>query len=98
MCELDAVGFEVMLDLGAFITESSGHFSEYVPYFRKRPDLIARYMRSGYLGGGGFYAHNWPERPRANDQVIPCEPRRATPRPTERRHEYQPTHLPATEC
>jgi alpha-galactosidase len=58
--EQDPVRFEVMLHLGAFVTESSGHFSEYVPYFRKRPDLIARYMRGGYLGESGFYAHNWP--------------------------------------
>ena len=36
--ECDPVRFEVMLHFGAFVTESSGHFSEYVPYFRKRPD------------------------------------------------------------
>jgi alpha-galactosidase len=58
--EQDPVRFEVMLHLGAFVTESSGHFSEYVPYFRKRPDLIARFARPGYLGESGFYAHNWP--------------------------------------
>src|SRR2546421_10300275 len=43
--EQDPVRFEMMLHFGAFVTESSGHFSEYVPYFRKRPDLIARYCR-----------------------------------------------------
>jgi alpha-galactosidase len=58
--EQDPIRFEVMLHLGAFVTESSGHFSEYVPYFRKRPDLIAKYARGGYLGESGFYAHNWP--------------------------------------
>ena len=58
--EEDPVRFEVMLHLGAFVTESSGHFSEYVPYFRKRPELIDKYMRSGYRGESGFYAHNWP--------------------------------------
>src|SRR5438309_2111593 len=41
--EQDPVRFEVMLHLGAFVTESSGHFSEYVPYFRKRPDLVEKY-------------------------------------------------------
>ena len=49
-----------MLHFGAFVTESSGHFSEYVPYFRKRPDLLARYTREGYRGESGFYANNWP--------------------------------------
>ncbi len=58
--EQDPVRFEVMLHLGAFVTESSGHFSEYVPYFRKRPDLIDHYARPGYLGESGFYRNNWP--------------------------------------
>jgi alpha-galactosidase len=58
--EADPVRFEVLFHLGAFSTESSGHFSEYVPYFRKRPDLVARYMRAGYQGESGFYANNWP--------------------------------------
>jgi alpha-galactosidase len=59
--ELDPVRFEMMLHFGAFVTESSGHFSEYVPYFRKRPELLARYTRSGYRGESGFYANNWPQ-------------------------------------
>jgi alpha-galactosidase len=58
--ERDPVRFEVMKHLGYFVTESSGHFSEYVPYFRKRPELIERYARGGYLGESGFYANNWP--------------------------------------
>lgn len=58
--EQDPVRFEVMLHLGYFVTESSGHFSEYVPYFRKRPELIERYTREGYRGESGFYANNWP--------------------------------------
>src|SRR6266702_1657199 len=68
--EQDPVRFEVMLHLGAFVTESSGHFSEYVPYFRKRPELIKKYARPGYLGESGFYANNWPEWRRANDERI----------------------------
>ncbi|TME40329.1 MAG: alpha-glucosidase/alpha-galactosidase, partial [Chloroflexi bacterium] len=66
--EKDPVRFEVMLHLGAFVTESSGHFSEYVPYFRKRPELINRYTRPGYLGESGFYANNWPRWRRENDE------------------------------
>jgi alpha-galactosidase len=58
--ERDPVRFETMLQLGAFVTESSGHFSEYVPYFRKRKDIIDKYCRKGYLGESGFYANNWP--------------------------------------
>ncbi|MCP4359401.1 MAG: alpha-glucosidase/alpha-galactosidase, partial [Chloroflexi bacterium] len=58
--EQDPVRFEMMKQLGAFVTESSGHMSEYTGYFRKRPSLIQKYMRSGYRGESGFYANNWP--------------------------------------
>lgn len=68
--EQDPVRFEFMLHFGAFVTESSGHFSEYTPYFRKRPDLIARYCRDGYLGETGFYAHNWSTWRKENDTEI----------------------------
>ena len=39
------VRYEVLANLGYFVTESSEHFSEYVPWFikRDRPDLIAQY-------------------------------------------------------
>jgi alpha-galactosidase len=59
-----------MVQMGAFVTESSGHFSEYVPYFRKRPDLVERYCRDGYLGESGFYANNWPRWRSENDARI----------------------------
>lgn len=58
--EQDPVRFEMLLQLGAFTTESSGHVSEYTPYFRKRKDLIERHTRAGYRGESGYYAHNWP--------------------------------------
>jgi alpha-galactosidase len=66
----DPVRFELMLHLGAFSTEGSGHNSEYVPYFRKRPDLVAKYDRSGYRGESGFYANNWPTWRAEGDQRI----------------------------
>jgi alpha-galactosidase len=56
----DLVRKDMMLHFGAFITESSGHLSEYMPYYRKRKDLIERYARPGYDGGTSFYADNWP--------------------------------------
>lgn len=56
----DIVRKDMMLHFGAFITESSGHLSEYLPYYRKRKDLIQRYAREGYDGGTSFYADNWP--------------------------------------
>ena len=42
---LNKVRYEVMTKLGYFVTESSEHFSEYVPWFikRDRPDLIEKF-------------------------------------------------------
>ena len=70
MYEQDPVRFEIMLHLGAFVTESSGHVSEYLSYFRKRPDLIKRYCRPKYLGESGYYADNWPTWRAESDQEI----------------------------
>jgi alpha-galactosidase len=86
--ERDPVRFDVMLHLGAFVTESSGHFSEYVPYYRKRPDLLMRYARPGYLGESGFYANNWPGWRKANDERIHAMLRDETEIPLTRSHEY----------
>ncbi len=66
--EADPVRFDVMHYFGRFVTESSGHFSEYVPYYRKRPELIKKYCRSGFRGQGGFYADSWPQWRKDCDQ------------------------------
>ena len=43
--DTDRVRYEVLRHLGFFVTESSEHFAEYVPWFIKaaRPDLIERF-------------------------------------------------------
>lgn len=67
--EKDPVRFDMMLHFGLFVTESSGHFSEYLPYYRKRPELIKTYCRKDYLGGSGFYADMWPGSRQKVDQT-----------------------------
>lgn len=57
----DLVRKDMMLNFGAFITESSGHLSEYLPYYRKRRDLMKKYSRDRYDGGSRFYATEWPK-------------------------------------
>jgi len=96
--EKDPVRFEVMLHLGAFVTESSGHFSEYVPYFRKRPDLLKRYTRAAYLGESGFYANNWPRWRRENDESIEAMLRGDASVPLGRSLEYGADIVEAMEC
>jgi len=61
VCKREPIRLEMMKQFGYFVTESSGHFSEYVPYFRKRKDLIKKYCGRNYLGGARFYATNWPK-------------------------------------
>ncbi len=43
---------ELLKHLGYFVTESSGHASEYTPWFRKRADLLQKYTPGGGWNGG----------------------------------------------
>ncbi len=65
----EPVRTDMMLHFGAFITESSGHLSEYLPYYRKRKELLAAYTDTGYRGEEGFYANNWPRWRMEQDQA-----------------------------
>lgn len=48
---------EMFLALGYYVTESSGHNSEYNWWFRKRPDLIKKYCKDGTGWNPGQYAY-----------------------------------------
>jgi len=48
---------EMFLHLDYYVTESSGHNSEYVAWFRKRPDLIEKYCTHGKGWNPGVYAY-----------------------------------------
>jgi alpha-galactosidase len=82
---------EMFLALDHYVTESSGHNSEYNWWFRKRPDLIEKYCIHGTGWNPGEYAyilksyeereHNWRDEAKkwfASD----------TPISLERGHEY----------
>jgi alpha-galactosidase len=63
---------EMFLHLDYYVTESSGHNSEYNPWFRKRPDLIEKYCTHGtgwnpglhHYGRDGYLetAHTWRDQ------------------------------------
>ncbi|MCF7837832.1 MAG: alpha-galactosidase [Candidatus Marinimicrobia bacterium] len=53
--EGEAYRFEMMKAAGYYMTESSGHLSEYLPYFRKRKDLQALFGGPGFAGETGAY-------------------------------------------
>ena len=48
---------EMFMHLGYYVTESSGHNSEYNWWFRKRPDLIEKYCTRGTGWNPGVYAY-----------------------------------------
>lgn len=62
----DLVRKDMCLHFGAFITESSGHLSEYLPYYRKS-EAGRKLLRLAYDGGSRFYATNWPRWRREAD-------------------------------
>lgn len=96
--ESDPVRFEVMRHFGAFVTESSGHLSEYLPYFRKRPELVRRYTRDGYRGESGFYANRWPSWRSAGDDSIREILDGRSPLELSRSAEYASLIMEAIEC
>ena len=77
---------EMYLHLDYYVTESSGHNSEYNAWFRKRPDLIEKYCLHGTGWNPGEYAyilkeyqnkeHTWKDEARqwfAEDTPIELE-------------------------
>ncbi len=68
--EQEPVRFEMLRQFGAFTTESSGHVSEYVPYFRKRKDLLEHYTRLDPAFRGGERAERWPRERAEHDERL----------------------------
>jgi alpha-galactosidase len=48
---------EMFINLGYYVTESSGHNSEYNAWFRKRPELIEKYCTHSTGWNPGVYAY-----------------------------------------
>ncbi len=82
---------EMFLHLDYYVTESSGHNSEYNWWFRKRPDLIEKYCTHGTGWNPGEYAYILKEYQNA-ENTWKDEAKnwfaRETPISLERGHEY----------
>jgi alpha-galactosidase len=63
----DLIRKDMCVHFGAFITESSGHLSEYLPYYRKSEEG-RKLLRLRYHGGSRFYATNWPNWRKGQDE------------------------------
>lgn len=58
---------EMFRHLGYYVTESSGHNSEYNAWFRKRPELIEKYCNHGTNWNPGVYAYSLKNRLKQED-------------------------------
>ncbi len=106
----EPVRVDIMKSFGYFVTESSGHASEYMPYFRKSEQMVMQELVSrfsdpvnawfGQGRTGGYLRHclaRLDESKREIDDLI----KGAVALPTERTHEYgsfiieaMETHVP----
>lgn len=82
---------EMFLHLGYYVTESSGHNSEYNWWFRKRPDIIKRYCFPGTGWNPGRHAYILKEYLKTETtwkRDIKKWFAKGAPLPLERGHEY----------
>jgi len=82
---------EMFLAMGYYVTESSGHNSEYNWWFRKRPDLIRQYCTRGTGWNPGRYAYvlkGYLKRDKTWKRQTRQWLRQDAPMSLERGHEY----------
>lgn len=81
--EQDRVRFEVMRHFGYFVTESTRHMSEYVPYFRRTEPIATRYAPPWRRDYDLYTQRQETYYEKVRRQVAGEEPI-----PTDRTHEY----------
>jgi alpha-galactosidase len=90
--EANIVRFEIMRHFGYFVTESSTHNSEYVPYFRKNRDLVGRFTNTcGPHSGYGYAftnAERWKKQLAQGDDALEQEARSEEPIKISQSNEY----------
>jgi alpha-galactosidase len=79
----DRVRFEVMRHFGYFVTESTHHMSEYVPWFRTTPELIEAFTTPRW-----DYYDICVNRKDPHEEQMAREARGEAPIPFTRTHEY----------
>ncbi len=102
----EPVRTDLMKYFGYFVTESSGHASEYVPYFRKSPEMIKGELSPRFknkndswfdYGNTGGYLRHCREREHLAEQDFQALIAGTKDLPTERTHEYGSYILEAVE-
>jgi alpha-galactosidase len=91
---------EMFLAFDHYVTESSGHNSEYNWWFRKRPDLIEKYCTNGTGWNPGEYAYilkHYQQREGDWQQEIEAWLDHPSPLDLQRGHEYAASIINALE-
>ena len=93
----EPVRVDMVKNFGYFVTESSGHASEYVPYYRKSADMVNNDLAPRFknpddhwfdFGRTGGYLRHCLERVKLADRRFQALISGAKDLPTERTHEY----------
>jgi len=93
----EPVRIDLFKQLGWFVTESSGHASEYVPYYRKTAEMIAKELQPQFknpadhwldFGGTGGYLHHCQRRLNTWLDEVHEQIAGSRPLPIQRTHEY----------
>lgn len=79
----DPIRFDIFRHFDYFVTESSHHMSEYVPYYRKNADVIASYIPERW-----DYPGDWPRDRDAAQDVLRQQLAGEEPLGIKQSHEY----------
>ena len=79
----DPIRFDMFKHFDYFVTESSNHMSEYIPYYRKNADLITKYIPDKW-----DYPNFWPVEREAAQEKVRRQVAGTEPLEIARSHEY----------
>jgi alpha-galactosidase len=73
LSQTEKVRIDILRRFGYYCTESNGHLSEYVPWYRKRPDELEQWISydSWINGQTGGYLRHCRERANEYDELYP---------------------------
>ena len=91
----DTVRRELFRQFGYYVTESTAHLSEYLPYFRRNPELMARYALKAQSMDA--FAKRWESRRTQQNERLQRQAAGTDPIPLDRTTEYSSSIIESIE-
>lgn len=91
----DTVRRELFRQFGYYVTESTAHLSEYLPYFRRTPELMERYALKGQ--NMDAFAKRWESRRTQQNERLQRQAAGTDPIPLDRTTEYSSSIIESIE-